>query len=847
MVGARDRARGGGGGGGGAMSVTGRADQARRLRRSVVDGYVAAVVAARWWVLVVVAAGTVAATQLLPGLAAVGGGLSGLLGSDSAAVAAQVAAVQRFGLPLLSPTAVVQYDPGGLDPYVAADSALAAAEVVQDAARAGGHPPDPLWLAYPVINTPVLFPRAAQHNTTIVTYLFIDPAVDIPGQAAITRQYAGGLKIPAGGLVGPAGTFVAQVAQVKLVADSLPLVEAGTLAAIALLVGLHFRSVVAPLITLATAAVGYLIADRVIGVFGVLTGLTVPSQLQPLVVALLLGITTDYTIFFLSGLQSQLRDGVGGPAAVRGGMRAYLPIVVVAGITVAAGVSALLVARSPLFRAFGPGLAITVLVGLAVSVTMVPALLAILGRHVFWPAHPGAARPAVSGPAVSGPAGPGPGPGHGAAARSRVVVAGRFLRLIADRRAAAAITAGVTAVLVVATLPLGGLRAAVSPIDALPATSPVRVSTEAAAHGFAPGILSPVEVIVSAPGVVANRAALVALDTALDHQPGIAGVLGPGDQPLTLDLGLFVAPDGDAARYLLIQDSDPLGATALTKLAGLRDRMPTLLAAAGLPGAQVAYAGDTAVGLPLVETAAADLGRVALAVLLVDLLLLILFLRALIAPLYLLAGSVLAVGAALGVTTWLFQTVLDQDGLIFYIPFAAGVLLVSLGADYNIFAVGDIWEEARHRPLPEALAVAVPRSTRAITAAGLTLAVSFGFIALIPIATFHQMAFALALGVLIDAFVVRSLLVPALLSLFGYTSGWPGRRLTRRDTPAIPDLTSPIRVPTHPRPDPDPDPRLPMPGRPAAAAASMATQALTLALLIGAAAITVRRTLRRAP
>ena len=780
------------------MSVTGRGEQAHRLRRSIVDGYVAVVVAGRWWVLLVVAAGTVAATQLLPGLAAVGGGLSGLLGSDSAAVAAQVAAVQRFGLPLLSPTAVVQYDPGGLDPYVAADSALAAAEVVQDSRRGGGADENRLRLAYPVINTPVLFPRAAQRNTTIVTYLFIDPAVDIPGQAAITRQYAAGLKIPAGGLVGPAGTFVAQVTQVKLVADSLPLVEAGTLAAIALLVGLHFRSVIAPLITLATAAVGYLITDRVIGVFGVLTGLTVPSQLQPLVVALLLGITTDYTIFFLSGLQSQLREGVGGQAAVRAGMSAYLPIVVVAGITVAAGVSALLAARSPLFRAFGPGLAITVLVGLAVSVTMVPALLTILGRHVFWPTHPGTPRRAGSGP----------GPDRGAAPRPHTVVAGRFLRLIRRRRAAAAITAGVTAVLVVATVPLGGLRAAVSPIDALPATSPVRVAAEAAAHGFAPGILSPVEVIVSAPGLGANQAALAALDTAFDRQPGIAGVLGPPDQPPALALGLFLAPDGNAARYLLIQDSDPLGATALTNLAGLRDRMPTLLAAAGLPDAHVAYAGDSAVGLPLVETAADDLGRVALAVLLVDLLLLILFLHALVAPLYLLAGSVLAVGAALGITTWLFQTALDQDGLIFYIPFAAGVLLVSLGADYNIFAVGDIWEEARHRPLSEALAVAIPRSTRAITAAGLTLAVSFGFIALIPIATFHQMAFALALGVLIDAFVVRSLLVPALLSLFGHTSGWPGHRLTR-DTPTItvrgptpriePGLPGPVDQPSRPR------------------------------------------------
>jgi RND superfamily putative drug exporter len=209
--------------------------------------------------------------------------------------------------------------------------------------------------------------------------------------------------------------------------------------------------------------------------------------------------------------------------------------------------------------------------------------------------------------------------------------------------------------------------------------------------------------------------------------------------------------------------------------------MPDLLATAGLSGAEVSFAGDTALGLSLVDTAAADLVRIAIAVVLVDLLLLVWFLRALVAPVYLLASSVLAVGASLGLTTWFFQDVLGRDGLIFYVPFAAAVLLVSLGSDYNIFSVGYIWEEARRRPLSEAVAVAVPRSTRAINAAGITLAASFALIALIPVAPFEELAFAVAVGVLIDAFVVRSLLVPALVTLIGRASGWPGRQL--RPTP----------------------------------------------------------------
>jgi RND superfamily putative drug exporter len=614
----------------------------------------------------------------------------------------------------------------------------------------------------PVPNIPLLFPGAAEQNTTLVSYLFIDPAVGIAGQGAITRDYAASLETPEGGLIGSTGTFLAQAAQNEIIAESLPLVELATLAAIAFIVGLNFGSVLAPVVTLITAGVAYALTDRMIGLFGELSGLAVPSQLQPIVVALLLGITTDYTIFFLSGVSAELVQGRRGRGAVRAGMAVYLPIVVVAGITVAAGVSALLVAESPLFRAFGPGLAITVLVGLAVSVTMVPALLAILGSAAFWPSRPGSGVPQ----------------GRAQAVLARPPVPGRYLRLVGRRWVAATVTGVLGVLLVAAALPLTGLRAGVAPVAALPDENPVRVATEAATAGFAPGILGPTEIILFAPSITTDPAALAALASALEREPGVAAVLGPGDVPVQRELRVFLAPGGDAARLLVVFDSDPLGAAAINHLAELRDRMPQLLAATGLAGAEVAYAGDTAVGLPLVETASGDLGRVAVAVLLVDLLLLVIFLRALVAPVYLLATSVLAVGAALGLTTWVFQDLLGQDGLIFYVPFAAAVLLISLGSDYNILSVGYVWEEARNRPLREALAVAVPRSTRAINAAGLTLAVSFGFIALIPIATFRQMAFALALGVLIDAFLVRSLLVPALISLFGRSSGWPGRRLT---------------------------------------------------------------------
>jgi RND superfamily putative drug exporter len=167
--------------------------------------------------------------------------------------------------------------------------------------------------------------------------------------------------------------------------------------------------------------------------------------------------------------------------------------------------------------------------------------------------------------------------------------------------------------------------------------------------------------------------------------------------------------------------------------------------------------------------------RVGAVVLAVNFVLLALFLRALVAPLYLLAASAASVAATLGLTTYFFQDVLGHTDLTYYVPFAAGVLLVSLGSDYNVYVVGRIWEEMRVRHLREAIAVAVPRASKAIGVAGIALALSFGALAIVPLDGFREFAFMMGVGVLLETFLVRSLLIPALISVFGRTSTWPGR------------------------------------------------------------------------
>jgi uncharacterized protein (DUF2267 family) len=298
---------------------------------------------------------------------------------------------------------------------------------------------------------------------------------------------------------------------------------------------------------------------------------------------------------------------------------------------------------------------------------------------------------------------------------------------------------------------------------------------------------------------VARRSAQLArLQDLVGREDGVAAVVGPRDQPRQPAPQAMLARNGGAARLAVVFDSDPLGAPAIRHLRALRDRMPALQRAAGLGGARVAFGGETALADDTVSGVLDDLARVAAVVVLVNVVLLALFMRALVAPLYLVAASILGLLASLGLTTFVFQDLLGEDDLTYYVPFAAAVLLVALGSDYNVFVAGRIWEAARRMRLREAIAVAAPQAAPAVTVAGLALAASFALLAIVPLRAFREFAFVMAVGVLIDTFVVRTLLVPALTSLFGESGWWPGRRVRGLSAHEFVDLVGGRTGLTHP-------------------------------------------------
>jgi putative drug exporter of the RND superfamily len=782
-------------------------------------GLAAVLVALRFLIPVAWVAGAVAATISLPQLGAGGGGAIGdIVPEHSEAEQAAQAATERFGFPLAADTAVVQRNEAGLSLATQRRSFRAALAT----AEGRGPAPGELRAAVPLTDAPAAALEASGPATTMLTYLAFERGVDGADRVDLADQYAdrelGG---ESGDVVGVTGAVPARQAQFEAIDDSLPLVEGASIAAVLLIVAIAFRAIGAPLVTLFSGAIAYLLMIRLVPWAGDRLGIAIPPEVEPVLVVLLLGLVTDYSVFYLSAMRRRLLRGDDRLPAARAAVAETAPLVFAAGLIVVAVTAALLAGELDFFRAFGPGLALTTLISLLVAGTLIPALMSIFGRRLFGrrlraelaetSTEPPPRDPMefeevrrdlrLERPGEHGDRGGPVGRGRRALARPllalrRARALGRanqtspwrafVARIASTRPVALAIGLVTIAALLAAASGLRTTELGVTYISGLPDDSEAKRAADAASEGFAPGILAPTEIDLAAPGIADRRTELARLESLVGEQPGVAATVGPREQPPAPAPPVMISDDGSGARIAVVFDNDPLGGPAIDDLDALEARMPSLIAQSGLDSAtQVSFAGQTALAGETVDAVLDDFKLVGVLALLANVALLMVFLRALVAPLYLVAASVLGLAATLGLTTFFFQDLLGRDELTYYVPFAAAALLVALGSDYNVFVAGRIWREARRRRVPEAIAVATPSAARAITVAGLALASSFALLAIVPLDAFQEFAFVMVVGVLIDTFVVRSLLIPALTALLGEKAWWPGRRVEQLSSETV--------------------------------------------------------------
>ena len=518
-------------------------------------------------------------------------------------------------------------------------------------------------------------------------------------------------------------------------ADAELIVTIATLILIVVLLLLIFRSPIAALVPLLTVGLVLGVSTSLAAMAAKTFDFQVGQELPTMLTVVLFGIGTDYILFVLFRYRERLRAGDAPRDAIVAAIERVGEAIFSAAFAVIAAFGALVLAALGFFTTLGPALAIGVLVMLLAALTLVPAVLALLGWRAFWPSK-SAQRPS----------------GRGAFATVGRLVA---------RRPAAVVVASVAL--------LGGLATGAfafspdyDPIGQLPAKTEATRAFADLKLGFPAGALQPTDIYIatSRPLTEAEIGAFV------QRVAGVQGVASP--------LAPRVALDGRTVQVPLVLADEPYAAAALDLAAGpLRD-----VARAAAPADAIVLLGGQTMALADVrDTTNRDLAVIFPVAGVLFVLILAGLLRALLAPVYLVAMVVAGFAATLGGSTLLFEWALGHAGLAFTIPIILYLFVTAIGTDYNILMTARIREEVRDGRGPrEAAGLAIAHAGPSVAAAAVILAGTFGALLVSGVPFFVEIGFAVTLGILIVAFVVSLLLVPATTALLGRAAWWPGTR-----------------------------------------------------------------------
>lgn len=622
-------------------------------------------------------------------------------------------------------TAVVVYDrPSGI---TAADQAKAAADVARFAGVQG------------VVRGQITGPVPAADGRAMQTIVPVDlgkdgwsaasPAAD--SLRAIAGSDARGLSAH---ITGPLGSAADSSAAYGGIDGPLLFAALGVVIVLLLVT---YRSPALWVLPVASTGVALIGAQALICLLARHAGLTVDAMSAGILNVLVFGAGTDYALLLIARYREELRRHADRHEAMAVALRRAGPAIIASAGTVMLALLVLMAADLNSTSGMGPVLAIGVGVALLAMLTLLPALLVAAGRWVFWPARPRAGSPE-------------PAAGGLWARAGRVIAVRPRLTWVATAAVLGGMALGMTG------LNAHGLSAAAS-FRGQPESV---AGAQVLARHFPAGSGQPVVVI-------GDAAAGQALAAAFREVPGVTGVT----QPRTvaghayLEGTLTAPPDSPAA-----------GATIDAARAALH----------AVPGADAKVGGNTAVNLDVQRAASRDTMLIIPLTLAVVLIILMALLRAVVAPLILLATVVLSFAAALGVSALAFSHLFGFAGADTSFPLFVFVFLVGLGIDYNIFLMTRVREEARRCGPRRGALAGLAATGSVITSAGAVLAGTFAVLGTLPVTFLAEIGFAVAFGILLDTIVVRSVLVTALNLDLGRWMWWPGRLARSPRAQAVP-------------------------------------------------------------
>jgi RND superfamily putative drug exporter len=517
---------------------------------------------------------------------------------------------------------------------------------------------------------------------------------------------------------------------------ALKIVGIGTLLLVLVLPALIFRSPFAGLLPITAVGIVDLIATSLIADAAKLFGFVVSQQLSVIFTVVLFGIGTDYILFLLFRYRERLRTGDHSREAVTYALSRAGLAILSAALVVLASFSALFFAKFGIFSSMAPSLVICVSVMMLAALTLIPALVGVVKEKVFWPSK--ARKDKSLDPTISKKIG-------GTIAKHP----GRVVALV------------IVGLVALSSFALG-YKADFSSFSLPPKGTESATGYNELTSAFPAGVLDPTEVYVSSTGKLVPSQ-LTSLTQRLKNATDVSSV-APA----------VISPNGKIAVISVILKDNPASTTAINDVAG-----PIRLAAhsVAIANAHVYVGGTTAIIADMKAVTSRDLKVIFPIAAVFIFVILALLLRSLVAPLFLLVCVGLGYVATLGTTTLLFLRIGSAPGLIFFIPLFMYIFVVAIGTDYNILTITRLREEVQEGYSPrEAADLAVEHSSATVASAGLILAATFGSLLLAGISFLSQMGAAIAIGVILAAFIIAPFLIPSLSALIGYAIWWPGHR-----------------------------------------------------------------------
>ncbi|GAA3662926.1 MMPL family transporter [Microbacterium marinilacus] len=561
-------------------------------------------------------------------------------------------------------------------------------------------------------------------------------------------------------VTGPAG-FSADLAAGFAGIDGL-LLGVALLAVLVILV-LVYRSLLLPVVVLSTSLFALCVALLTVWWLAKAEVLLLSGQTQGILFILVIGAATDYSLLFVSRFREELRTTRNRGAAVIAAWKGSFEPIVASGGTVIAGLLCLLLSDLKSNSTLGPVASIGIVFAMLAALTLLPSLLFLFGRAAFWPR-----RPRFEPEVVAEEAGM---PGRG--------LWTKVARLV--RRRPRAIWVVTTVVLLVGAAGVTQLNASGVPqSDLVLGSSQARDGQAALGEHFPGGSGSPAYVVV-AEDRLQEAADVLLADDGVDSVAVTASDSPSGTAPVTEDGIQAVGAPGSAAPAPTVVDDRVLLQATLTDAADSDAAAETVRELrTGLHGIDALVGGVTATAVDTNDASIHDRNLIIPIVLGVILVILMLLLRSVLAPVLLILTTVLSFGTAMGVSALVFNGVFDFPGADPAVPLYGFVFLVALGIDYNIFLMTRVREESTKHGTRDGVVRGLAITGGVITSAGVVLAATFAALSVIPILFLAQLAFIVAFGVLLDTFVVRSLLVPALAYDLGRAVWWPSK-LARRE------------------------------------------------------------------